>query len=174
LRDRALMIGMNKDKGISLMTSLCRLCPSIDFDVFHTWGKIPTICLRDLLLSRNVHLHLGTNNPNQLYGRARILLVPSLDEGWCRAITEAQQSGIPSIAHMVGALPESVGNGGILIEAKKSADEWAEILNDIWIDKLRYDKLSKRAYEAGRRQYILPENILLEWGSLINAISQKI
>jgi glycosyltransferase involved in cell wall biosynthesis len=172
-RDRALMIGLNKGKGISLIESLVRVCPSIDFDIYPTWGKVPKSSLMNLLLRRNAHIHRGTNKPNQLYSRARILLVPSYDEGWCRAVTEAQQSGIPSLARKVGALPESVGNGGILIDAKKSADDWATILNDIWNDKIRYDRLSMTAYEAGQRPFINPKNILSKWDNLIDTICKN-
>lgn len=172
-RDRALMIGFNKGKGISLIESLVRLCPSIDFDIYPTWGKVPKSSLMNLLLSRNAHIHRGTNSPRQLYGRAKILLVPSYDEGWCRAVTEAQQNGIPSIARKVGALPESVGNGGTLIDAKKPVDEWATILNDIWNDKICYDRLSRAAYEAGRRHFINPKNILLKWDHLIDAVCKN-
>jgi len=170
-RDRALMIGLNKRKGISLIESLTRLCPTIDFDIYPTWGKVPKNSLMNLLMRRNAHIQRGTNNPNQLYGRARILLVPSYDEGWCRSVTEAQQNGIPSIARKVGALPESVGKGGILIDEKKPAEEWAMILNDIWDDKVSYDRLSSAAYEAGQRPFVDPKNILLKWDHLIDSVS---
>lgn len=54
--------------------------------------------------------------------RARVLVVPSLDEGQPNAIMEAMALGVPVIASRVGAVPDLVKDGetGFLVEPRDS------------------------------------------------------
>jgi glycosyltransferase involved in cell wall biosynthesis len=52
----------------------------------------------------------------QLYEGASLLLLPSFDEGFGLPALEAMTLGIPVVASDRGALPELVGNAGILID----------------------------------------------------------
>jgi glycosyltransferase involved in cell wall biosynthesis len=54
----------------------------------------------------------------QLYEGASLLLLPSFDEGFGLPALEAMTLGIPVVASDRGALPELVGNAGILIDPK--------------------------------------------------------
>jgi glycosyltransferase involved in cell wall biosynthesis len=52
----------------------------------------------------------------ELYAGARALVLPSLEEGFGLPALEAMALGIPVIASAVGALPEVVGDAGLLVD----------------------------------------------------------
>ena len=52
----------------------------------------------------------------ELYAGAAVLVLPSLDEGFGLPALEAMALGIPVVASNVGALPEVVGDAGILVD----------------------------------------------------------
>jgi glycosyltransferase involved in cell wall biosynthesis len=51
-----------------------------------------------------------------MYAGARVLVLPSLDEGFGLPVLEAMAAGIPVIVANRGALPEVVGDAGIVVE----------------------------------------------------------
>jgi len=57
-----------------------------------------------------------------LYAGARVLILPSLDEGFGLPALEAMSAGVPVVASNRGALPEVVGTGGILIDPTRPAE----------------------------------------------------
>ncbi len=69
-----------------------------------------------------------------LFAGARVLLLPSLDEGFGLTALEAMSAGVPLIASNRGSLPEVVGTGGLLLEAD-DADAWASAIDRITHDE---------------------------------------
>lgn len=64
-------------------------------------------------------IHLGIvprERLPEIYRRADLFLFPSLNEGFGLPVLEAMASGIPVIASNRGALPEIVGEAGILVD----------------------------------------------------------
>ncbi len=51
----------------------------------------------------------GKEMRTHVYGRSRVMLMPSLYESWGRVAVEALASGIPVIAHPTPGLVESLG-----------------------------------------------------------------
>ncbi|MGH9200052.1 MAG: glycosyltransferase family 4 protein [Vicinamibacterales bacterium] len=63
--------------------------------------------------------HLGyvaESERQRVYAGARALVLPSFDEGFGMPVLEAMSLGIPVIASARGALPELVGEAGLLID----------------------------------------------------------
>ena len=63
--------------------------------------------------------HLGyvpNDEREALYASARVLVMPSLDEGFGLPALEAMSAGIPVIASSRGSLPEVVGEAGALVD----------------------------------------------------------
>jgi glycosyltransferase involved in cell wall biosynthesis len=52
----------------------------------------------------------------QIYSGARLLVVPSLDEGFGIPVLEAMAAGVPVVAANRGALPEVLGQAGLLVD----------------------------------------------------------
>ncbi len=62
-----------------------------------------------------------------LYQLATLLALPSLDEGFGLPAAEAMAAGLPVIAAARGALPEVIGDAGVLVE-EETAPAWAEAI----------------------------------------------
>jgi glycosyltransferase involved in cell wall biosynthesis len=56
------------------------------------------------------------------YGEADVLVVASDHEGFCVPVTEAMAAGLPIVAFAAGALPEVVGEAGVLVESRDPYD----------------------------------------------------
>jgi glycosyltransferase involved in cell wall biosynthesis len=69
--------------------------------------------------------HLGYVDPSnrrELYMGARLLVLPSFDEGFGMPVLEAMTIGVPVIAARRGALPEVLGGSGLLIDPDEAGD----------------------------------------------------
>ncbi len=85
-----------------------------------------------------------------LYEGARLLVLPSFDEGFGLPIVEAMTVGVPVVASNRGALPEVVGEAGLLVDPEDPraiADAMARLLAD---EGLAGD-LAARGFEQARR-----------------------
>jgi glycosyltransferase involved in cell wall biosynthesis len=74
--------------------------------------------------------HLGyveASTRRALYEGARLLVLPSFEEGFGLPALEAMTIGVPVIAARRGALPEVVGDGGLLIDPDQPTDIAAAI-----------------------------------------------
>ena len=80
--------------------------------------------------------HLGYVAPGereQLYASARVLVLPSLDEGFGLTALEAMSAGVPVIASQRGSLPEVIADAGVLVDphdAEGLADALARVIRD--------------------------------------------
>ena len=74
---------------------------------------------------RGVVRHLGyieADRRQSLYEGARLLVLPSLDEGFGLPVLEAMATGVPVVASNRGALPEVIGGAGPLIDPESPED----------------------------------------------------
>jgi len=81
------------------------------------------------------------------YSRAEVAVVPSLYEGFGFPASEAMACGVPVIASSAGALPEVVGDAGVLVPPGEP-EPLAEAIRDLLHNKERQRELG----EAGRRR----------------------
>lgn len=80
----------------------------------------------------------------RLYAGARLVLVPSLDEGFGIPALEAMSAGIPVIAADRGALPEVLADAGVLIDPD-NVDAFAAAIERVTTD----GRLAARLATAG-------------------------
>jgi glycosyltransferase involved in cell wall biosynthesis len=85
-----------------------------------------------------------------LYAVATLLVVPSLDEGFCLPAVEAMAAGLPVLAARRGALPEVLGDAGHLVDAD-SPDAWAAEITALIDDPIHRRVLAARGIERARR-----------------------
>jgi glycosyltransferase involved in cell wall biosynthesis len=80
--------------------------------------------------------HVGYFDPSrrrELYGGARLLVLPSFEEGFGLPVLEAMTIGVPVVAARRGALPEVLGDAGLLVDPDRPdeiADAIARLLGD--------------------------------------------
>ena len=83
----------------------------------------------------------------RLYREASVLVLPSFDEGFGLPVLEAMTVGVPVVASRRGALPELVGDAGLLVDPADPEDLARGL------DRLLGDPaLQRRLAEAGRRR----------------------
>src|SRR5919197_4980962 len=101
--------------------------------------------VRDEHLTKNVTF-TGSVNAEQLvayYRGATALLTLSDHEGFCVPLIEAMRSDLPIVANAAGAIPETLGDAGILLE-DKSPDRIAAALERVVHDQtLRKELIEK-------------------------------
>jgi glycosyltransferase involved in cell wall biosynthesis len=115
-----------------------------------------------------VEIRKPTDDPATLFRDCRVMLVPSQwPEAWGRVVSEAQISGIPTLASDVGGLPESVGPGGILVHPKDSKEAWLAGLTAIWDDADRYERLSELALAHSQRPDIAVDRVVQRFEELL-------
>ena len=147
-KEKVLFVNPVPKKGVEIALDLAEHRPDIPF-VFSLSWRIDPGALKSLRREArrlgNIEIRKATHDPARLFGDCRVLLVPSQwEEPWARVVSEAQISGIPTIASRVGGLPESVGPGGILVSPRDDKPAWRAALAEIW-DRRRIDMHSCRS-----------------------------
>jgi len=115
-------------------------------------GPLPSYgfkLVRKLNLDGMVHFtgRLAREELAQHYSAAQIAIVPSLYEGFGLPAAEAMACGTPVIATTGGALPEVVGDAGILVPPGR-ADALAAAIKQLLNDKQAQQRMS----EAGTKR----------------------
>jgi glycosyltransferase involved in cell wall biosynthesis len=75
-------------------------------------------------------------------------------------VSEAQISGIPALAARRGGLPESVGEGGLLVDADADLAGWERAFERLWDDPREYAARSAAARVHAARAEIQPEAVI--------------
>ena len=115
---------------------------------------------------RGVVRHIGYVDPSarrELYAGARLLVQPSFEEGFGLPVLEAMTLGVPVIAANRGALPEVIGDAGLVIDPEQPA-QLASALERMIDDEtfaaacaskgvlrarqFRWDRTARRVYET--------------------------
>jgi glycosyltransferase involved in cell wall biosynthesis len=160
-RENVTFINPYPVKGRDIAIAVAEGCPDIPFVFCESW--VIDVELREFLNERlaklpNVSLRPRTSDMKSIYGKARVLLAPSLwEEAWGRVATEAQFSGIPVLGSLRGGLPEAIGPGGELIDGSAPAEVWIAALRRMWDDPVHYQALSDAAYAYSARPEIEPD-----------------
>ena len=122
----------------------------------------------------NQYFAPNTIHPEQIYRLARAILIPSVfNESFCRVAAEAMAACVPIIASNRGAIPETVGDSGIVLEiprkyqtytkalpSKEEVQEWISALLSFWDDESTALLLVKRG--KARVENLWNEQILAD------------
>lgn len=84
-----------------------------------------------------------------LYQTSTVHVVPSFLEGFSMPCLEAMATGCPLIASNLTAIPEVVGDGGLLLDAR-AEEAWADSILRIFQDPAFAHDLSRRGIERSR------------------------
>lgn len=84
------------------------------------------------------------------YKNASVFLSPSLYEGFGLPYVEAMQFGLPIISSSVGAIPEVVGNAGLLV-SPTAIKEIVEAMRKITKDEKVYKKFSQASVKQSKK-----------------------
>jgi glycosyltransferase involved in cell wall biosynthesis len=86
---------------------------------------------------------ISTQEMVQFYAEAAIAVVPSVYEGFGLPAGEAMACGVPVVSTDGGALPEVVGDAGVIVPAK-NVDALVEAISSLLQDPQRRGQLGAR------------------------------
>lgn len=95
-----------------------------------------------------------------LYQSATVAAVPSLLEGFSMPCLEAMACGCPLVASNMTAIPEIVGDGGVLLDPLDEGS-WAEAILKVHQDTRHAARLSAKALERARD--FSPDKSAMQW-----------
>jgi glycosyltransferase involved in cell wall biosynthesis len=154
-RENVTFINPHPQKGRDIALEIAKRCPEIPFAFVEAWpleGNLKRELLQKLASLPNVTLLPAQKDMRNLYGKCKILLVPSIwEEAYGRVAPEAQISGIPVVASARGGLPEAVGPGGVLVDPDGPIQAWVNAVQKLWQDKPYYAELSAAALAYAER-----------------------
>lgn len=154
-RSKVLYINPNPKKGLHIVLELAKARPDIEFLIQESWilsNELRTSLIKARESCRNIELREPDADMRNSYKEARLVLAPSQwEEAWGRIATEAQISGIPVISSDRGGLPESVGDGGIIVKHDAKINEWMDALSTLWDNNEEYTRYAEAALKRSKR-----------------------
>lgn len=155
-----LFVNPHPSKGLKTAVALARSNPDIPFLFLKSWRldrQHESLLANEIRGLENVEVREPVDDMRSVYAETRLVLVPSVwGEAWCRVVSEAQVSGIPAIASMTGGLPESVGEGGLLLEDVNDMNAWSMALRKLWRNPEDLHALSVSAEKLAHREILQP------------------
>lgn len=156
------LVNLTEGKGSKIFYALAEEFPQVQFHgVLGGYG--PQDC-RDM---PNVTVSENTDDMRQVYGRTKILLMPSRYESFGRCAIEAAASGIPTIASPTPGLRESLGWAGIFCDPDDFT-AWKAALRQLLNDDI-WEASSKRSAQRSAELAELRRSHLSEWCEAINS-----
>jgi hypothetical protein len=142
------MFGTTREKGFDLFEKIARSMPSRVFRAVANWNESErTATLENLRFAQFVL------DPTELYDSSSIVLVPSrVPEGFGRVALEAMAAGRPVVVTDRGALPEVVGDVGIVIPSEgeiTACDRWVDAVYALREGGVLREKRSAGVSRAG-------------------------
>ncbi len=167
----ALAINPARSRGGDIVWALAARLPEIPFVVQESWplsGEELADVQRHTESLPNVEFRRAAPPGPNLYGDARVLLVPYRVDNRPRVILEAQSNGIPVIVGDVPALVEAIGDGGISVPLE-SIDAWAAAVRSLWEDEELYLRLVDAAWAHVHRPEVDPDAVTQRFEELLVA-----
>lgn len=148
--DQVLFVNPTPIKGVERLFELAEACPELPFLVMESWHLDPhwrAHCQARAARLGNITWRAPSAAMREVFGQARVLLMPSVwEESFGRTVVEAQLNGLPVLASRRGALPDLVGDGGLVLEPHAPVHEWAAALRRL------YDPFATTERDAARRR----------------------
>jgi glycosyltransferase involved in cell wall biosynthesis len=153
----ALMLGtLEPRKNLPLALDALRILRrrGVDLRLVLAGSKSPLLDIPALLRKRGLGDpevvrtgYIDDARVSALLAEARVLVFPSLYEGFGMPLLEAMESGVPVVGVRAGATPETVGDAGLLVEPG-DAEAFADAMERAAFD----EPLRRRLIVAGRAQ----------------------
>lgn len=86
---------------------------------------------------------------DRLYAEAGVYLTMSAHEGFCVPVVEAMSRGLPVVANAVGAIPETLGDAGLLVppdDPAVAAEAVHEILGNVGLRSVLHERAGRRLH----------------------------
>lgn len=142
------------EHALALVRRLSADVPDLHLDVVGDgwWHDELVAAASDLGVTDRVtfHGHVSDARRDELVGRAQVMVMPSVKEGWCLAVTEAGAQGTPSVAYAnAGGVRESIRDGetGRLVD---DLDEMVDVVRQLLRDPSGTAAMGRAAHAMAR------------------------
>jgi len=190
VRERRLAYASTPFRGLDVLLDLFprirAACPGAELDVFSSMKVYGVSEADDRKQFRGLYRKakqpgvnlIGTVPQLELADRlrqSRVLAYPNhFAETFCIAVVEAQASGCAIVTSALGALPETVGDGGVCIPGNPQSAEYQQAFVDACValltDDDRWQAMSERALVRAWTHYTWAR-IAEEWDALLRSES---
>ncbi len=171
-RQVALFVHPVQEFGLEIVLRLAAARPDVPFVLQESRPLGDELALLERRVARLPNVELRRRRPpDSLYSDVRVLLVPHRTDGWSnrpRVVLEAQHNGIPVIATDYAGLREAVGDGGLLLPADASDEDWLEAFDHAWTDPSGTFQRAARAHAA--RLEVQPAAVVAAFESAMSTI----
>lgn len=168
-RRAVLAINAVESRGGSIFWQVAERMPHVPFIMQESWalsgGALETVQANEARLPNVEFRHRVPPGP-QLYGEARLLMVPYRVDNRPRVILEAQHNGIPVVVGDVPALVEAMGAGGVSVPLDE-IDAWVHAIDTIWQSEELYSELVAGAYAQSQRPEVDPTQLTDQFEGLV-------
>lgn len=152
------LINLNEDKGARIFYELARRMPDVEFlGVVGAHGEQIIEALPNVEIVKHTDPHAMTT----VYGKTRVLLMPSIYESWGRVGVEAMASGIPVIAHPTNGLTEALGDAGTFV-SRDDLNGWESAVRRL-LDGRSWKASSRRALQRSAELDSIRDEDLTTW-----------
>jgi glycosyltransferase involved in cell wall biosynthesis len=154
--DAVLAVNPHPLKGGRMIVDVARSLPHRRFLVVGGWGAAvphPELAEIERALAglENVERVGHVEDIRLVFRRSRCLLMPVVvEEAFGRTAAEALLAGIPVVASDRGALPETVGGGGVTLPYDAPVSTWAAAVERLFVDDGTHAHFATRAREQAR------------------------
>ena len=155
--DAILVINPHPKKGGKLIVEAARQLPHRRFLIVGGWANTqhdPEVVEIEQALTQlpNVTRQPHVEDMRTVFKQAHCLLMPCVvAEAYGRTAAEALIAGIPVVASNQGALPETVGDGGIIIDIEAPVTEWTTHLENLFNNSDLYRNLKQQALATSQQ-----------------------
>ena len=155
--DAILVINPHPKKGGKLIVEAARQLPHRRFLIVGGWANTlhdPEVVEIEQALTQlpNVTRQAHVEDMRTVFKQAHCLLMPCVvAEAYGRTAAEALIAGIPVVASNQGALPETVGDGGIIIDIEAPVTEWTTHLENLFNNSDLYRNLKQQALATSQQ-----------------------
>ena len=125
----------------------------------------------DVLDKVAFHGHVSDTRRDELVAAAWLMVMPSVKEGWCLAVTEAGAQGTPSVAYAsAGGVRESIRDGrtGVLV---RDLDHLVDEVRALMSDSPRRKALGEGARQMART--LTWESCAVETEAVLRSVSSR-
>ena len=104
----------------------------------------------------------------KLWRDAAFFTLPTRGETFGMVFSEAAANGLPSIATVTGGVPDAVEDGvsGRLLPLEAKADDYADVIEEIWNDRPRYEAMIRSTRDRYER--------VLNWDAWAATVAPRI
>lgn len=171
-RELALLVNPIESHGLDLALSVADRLPQVEFLFQESWAIAagPHAALVAAINTRpNVTLRAPVPSSDQVYARARVLLVPHLVENRPRVILEAMANGLPVLVADRPGLREVAGEAGVILP-QDDPEAWANELARLWTDDSHYEELSRRSLARAASPELSADGIVERFEALVEPL----